>query len=155
MLTDWIHIFLAYWWALSGQVVHCDYGWVSCSKLKHYFPTDQLHAPKWLLEAQHREWATLGFLRGVCATPKLCRALSSPPWVNLLLHIASGASATPAELSSHVLLPTQVRAYSTIWKKLMKYSSLFSFRAVIFNFSFAVIYKRKTVPVVQMALNKT
>ncbi|XP_042145750.1 E3 ubiquitin-protein ligase HERC2 isoform X2 [Ixodes scapularis] len=72
-----------------------------------------LLAPKWLLEEQHHEWATLGFLRGTCATPALCRALSSPPWVSLLLQVASGVtvrSNTGLSVSSPSTLPTQIQA---------------------------------------------
>lgn len=73
---------------------------------------EPLHTPRWLLEEQHHEWATLGFLRAVCATPALCRALSSPPWISLLLHMASGSvnARLNAGLLSSTALPTQIQA---------------------------------------------
>ncbi|KAM7290215.1 E3 ubiquitin-protein ligase HERC2 isoform X3 [Ixodes scapularis] len=83
---------------------------VTSGQAGHFEP---LLAPKWLLEEQHHEWATLGFLRGTCATPALCRALSSPPWVSLLLQVASGVtvrSNTGLSVSSPSTLPTQIQA---------------------------------------------
>ncbi|XP_077559435.1 E3 ubiquitin-protein ligase HERC2 isoform X3 [Haemaphysalis longicornis] len=82
---------------------------------------------EWMLEEQHHEWATLGFVRGVCATPALCRALSSPPWVTLLLGVASGPCSWPAgagdKVASPLLLPTQIQALRVLKTLLLSWTS--------------------------------
>lgn len=50
----------------------------------------------------HREWANLGFIRAICVSSPMCRALSSQPWLDLLFTLASSPDAS-------VKLPTQVR----------------------------------------------
>ncbi|XP_054929802.1 E3 ubiquitin-protein ligase HERC2 isoform X6 [Dermacentor andersoni] len=83
-------------------------------------------APQWMLVEQHHEWATLGFLRGVCATPALCQALSSPPWVTLLLNVASGpCSRPPSELPLAIpsVLPTQIQALRVLRTLLLSWTS--------------------------------
>ncbi|XP_064481734.1 E3 ubiquitin-protein ligase HERC2-like isoform X2 [Ornithodoros turicata] len=66
--------------------------------------------PRWLLEQQHREWATLGFIRGICASTAVCQALSTPSWVSLLLRIAAGPTCFIPLPSSATTLPTQIQA---------------------------------------------
>ncbi|KAL3192258.1 hypothetical protein MRX96_059232 [Rhipicephalus microplus] len=83
-------------------------------------------APLWMLVEQHHEWATLGFLRGVCATPALCQALSSPPWVALLLNVASGPCSRPLSelpLASSLVLPTQIQALRVLRTLLLSWTS--------------------------------
>lgn len=85
-----------------------------------------LSAPQWMLAEQHHEWATLGFLRGVCATPALCQALSSPPWVTLLLNVASGPCNRPPSdlpLASPLVLPTQIQALRVLRTLLLSWTS--------------------------------
>ncbi|CAH1268468.1 HERC2 [Branchiostoma lanceolatum] len=36
---------------------------------------------------QHRDWATLGFIRSIATSPTVCHALSTPQWIDLLLRI--------------------------------------------------------------------
>lgn len=71
---------------------------------------NQPRPPRWLLEQQHREWATLGFLRGICASTAICQALSTPPWVALLLRIAAGPPCFMPLASSSTALPVQIQA---------------------------------------------
>ncbi|KAK7864133.1 hypothetical protein R5R35_007650 [Gryllus longicercus] len=47
-----------------------------------------------LAHALHAEWASLGFIRAASASPSMCRALSSPPWVDMLMALAAGQDNT-------------------------------------------------------------
>jgi len=51
----------------------------------------------------HVEWATLGFTRAIASSPAMCRALSTPAWVNLLLSMVGGQDNTFV-----ITLPKQV-----------------------------------------------
>jgi len=51
----------------------------------------------------HVEWATLGFTRAIASSPAMCRALSTPAWVNLLLSMVGGQNNTFV-----ITLPKQV-----------------------------------------------
>ena len=65
---------------------------------------------------QHRDWAKLGFVRGIAATPTMCYNLSSPRWVALLLRVVSGSlpedDTQPAVSAVH--LPRQARIWSIV-----------------------------------------
>ncbi|XP_068082847.1 E3 ubiquitin-protein ligase HERC2 [Anabrus simplex] len=58
-----------------------------------------------LAQNHHLEWATLGFIRAIAASPSMCRALSTPTWVNLLLSMVGGQ-----DNSISVTLPKQILA---------------------------------------------
>lgn len=51
----------------------------------------------------HVEWATLGFTRAIAASTAMCRALSTPAWVHLLLSMVGGQ-----DNSIVITLPKQV-----------------------------------------------
>lgn len=36
---------------------------------------------------QHFSWCTLGFIRSIATGPTICKALSSPRWIDLLLKV--------------------------------------------------------------------
>ncbi|UYV60264.1 HERC2 [Cordylochernes scorpioides] len=57
-----------------------------------------------LAHEQQVTWASLGFIRGVAASSAMCRALSTPPWIQLLLDSAS-------QLPSCSTLPSQIQAF--------------------------------------------
>ena len=62
---------------------------------------------------QHRDWAKLGFIRGIAASPVMCCSLSTPQWVSLLLRVVKGSLPDGDLLPSNVsaaLLPRQVMA---------------------------------------------
>lgn len=53
---------------------------------------------------QHRSWCSLGFVRSIALTPHMCAALSSPPWIALLMRVVEGhAPFTAASLQRQVL----------------------------------------------------
>lgn len=54
----------------------------------------------------HVEWATLGFTRAIASSSAMCRALSTPAWLHLLLSIVSGQDS-----SIVITLPKQVYLY--------------------------------------------
>jgi aconitase B len=51
----------------------------------------------------HVEWATLGFIRAIATSTAMCRALSTPAWVHLLLSMVGGQ-----DNSIVITLPKQV-----------------------------------------------
>lgn len=52
---------------------------------------------------QHRGWCSLGFVRSIALTPHMCAALSSPPWIALLMRVVEGhAPFTAASLQRQV-----------------------------------------------------
>ncbi|XP_023713900.1 E3 ubiquitin-protein ligase HERC2 [Cryptotermes secundus] len=51
----------------------------------------------------HVEWATLGFTRAIAASTAMCRALSTPAWVHLLLSMVGGQ-----DNSIVITLPKQI-----------------------------------------------
>lgn len=52
---------------------------------------------------QHRGWCSLGFVRSIALTPHMCAALSSPPWITLLMRVVEGhAPFTAASLQRQV-----------------------------------------------------
>lgn len=54
-----------------------------------------------VMAQQHRDWAKLGFIRGIAVSPVICCSLSTPHWVSLLLRVVRGS--LPGE---ETLLPT-------------------------------------------------
>lgn len=55
---------------------------------------------------QHRGWCSLGFVRSVAVTSRMCAALSSPRWIALLLTVVEGhAPFTAAALQRQVTAP--------------------------------------------------
>lgn len=53
---------------------------------------------------QHRSWCSLGFVRSIALTPHMCAALSSPPWIALLMKVVEGhAPFTAASLQRQVM----------------------------------------------------
>lgn len=51
------------------------------------FQGSELDPKMRLGEEQHHEWATLGFIRAVAATPSMCQALTTQAWIRLLVNI--------------------------------------------------------------------
>ncbi|XP_068720941.1 E3 ubiquitin-protein ligase HERC2-like [Montipora capricornis] len=62
---------------------------------------------------QHRDWAKLGFIRGIAVSPVMCCALSSSQWVSLLLRVVKGSlpddDSVPSSVSA-THLPRQILA---------------------------------------------
>ena len=60
---------------------------------------------------QHRDWAKLGFIRGIAVSPVMCCSLSTSQWVSLLLRVVRGSlpddDSLPPTVSA-VHLPRQV-----------------------------------------------
>lgn len=55
---------------------------------------------------QHRGWCSLGFVRSIAVTSRMCAALSSPRWIALLLTVVEGhAPFTAAALQRQVTVP--------------------------------------------------
>lgn len=59
--------------------------------------------------SHHVEWATLGFTRAIASSPAMCRALSTPAWVHLLLSVVGGQDNTIV-----ITLPKQVCRLLTV-----------------------------------------
>lgn len=67
---------------------------------------------------QHRSWCTLGFVRSIALTPHMCAALSSPPWISLLVKVVEGHSPfTAASLQRQVTncAATLIYAHCEFW----------------------------------------
>lgn len=64
-----------------------------------------------VLAQQHRDWAKLGFIRGIAVSPVMCCSLSTSQWVSLLLRVVRGSlpddDSLPPTVSA-VHLPRQV-----------------------------------------------
>ncbi|XP_014679282.1 PREDICTED: LOW QUALITY PROTEIN: E3 ubiquitin-protein ligase HERC2-like, partial [Priapulus caudatus] len=73
-----------------------------------------------VVQQQHREWSTLGFIRSLAASPSICRALSTPRWIELLLGIVGccrGEVGVAAEtLFSQVLTLRLLRVLLPSWE---------------------------------------
>ncbi|XP_049844846.1 E3 ubiquitin-protein ligase HERC2 [Schistocerca gregaria] len=65
--------------------------------------------PQLLAVTHYSEWASLGFVRAIAVSNSMCLALSSPPWISLLLSIA-GAQ----DRSITVTLHKQILALRTL-----------------------------------------
>ena len=66
---------------------------------------------------QHRDWAKLGFIRGIAVSPVMCLSLSTPQWVALLLRVVRGSlpdddTLPPTVSAAH--LPRQVTVCALI-----------------------------------------
>ncbi|KAF4026258.1 hypothetical protein G4228_018565 [Cervus hanglu yarkandensis] len=67
---------------------------------------------------QHRSWCTLGFVRSIALTPHMCAALSSPPWISLLVRVVEGHSPfTAASLQRQILAVHLLQAVLPSWDK--------------------------------------
>nr|CAD7427832.1 unnamed protein product [Timema monikensis] len=75
-------------------------------------------SPAQLLAVNHHaQWATLGFVRAIAYSPALCRALSTPAWVHLLLSMVGGQdSDITIRLSKQVLSLRLLRAVLPSWE---------------------------------------
>ena len=64
-----------------------------------------------VMAQQHRDWAKLGFIRGIAVSPVMCCSLSTSQWVSLLLRVVKGSlpdgDALPSNVSA-AFLPRQV-----------------------------------------------
>ncbi|GIY59956.1 e3 ubiquitin-protein ligase HERC2, partial [Caerostris darwini] len=45
------------------------------------------NSANWLALEQHKEWASLSFMRAIACSSAMCQALSTPSWINLLIKI--------------------------------------------------------------------
>ncbi|GIY42324.1 e3 ubiquitin-protein ligase HERC2 [Caerostris extrusa] len=45
------------------------------------------NSTNWLALEQHKEWASLSFMRAIACSSAMCQALSTPSWINLLIKI--------------------------------------------------------------------
>nr|CAD7602466.1 unnamed protein product [Timema genevievae] len=75
-------------------------------------------SPAQLLAVNHHaQWATLGFVRAIAYSPALCRALSTPAWVHLLLSMVGGQDSDIAiRLPKQVLSLRLLRAVLPSWE---------------------------------------
>ena len=65
-----------------------------------------------VMAQQHRDWAKLGFIRGIAVSPVICCSLSTPQWVTLLLRVVRGSLPDEETLlppASTANLPRQVK----------------------------------------------
>lgn len=79
-----------------------------------------------LVAQQHRDWAKLGFIRGIAVSPVMCCSLSTPQWVSLLLRVVKGSlpdGDLPPSNVSAAPLPRQVMSS---WKRFDTLLSQFS-----------------------------
>ncbi|CAB3375688.1 Hypothetical predicted protein [Cloeon dipterum] len=68
-----------------------------------------------IAKVHHSEWATLGFIRALCSSRSMTKALSTPLWVNLLLSIVQDQE-TP-NLGKQVLALRLLRTVLTEFKE--------------------------------------
>ena len=69
---------------LTWALFRCFSCFLSCVHTVGPVPVD-------ISAQQHRDWAKLGFVRGIAVTPTMCYNLSSARWVSLLLRVVSGS----------------------------------------------------------------
>ncbi|CAL1297267.1 unnamed protein product [Larinioides sclopetarius] len=78
-------------------------------------------AANWLALEQHKEWASLSFIRATACSSAMCQALSTPSWINLLMKII----AAPQLLSGTQLI-TKVQALRLLKTILSTWSLTYS-----------------------------
>ena len=66
---------------------------------------------------QHFTWCTLGFIRSIATGPAICKALSSPRWIDLLLKVLE-EDRSPAHSKN---ITKQVSNQAWVWYCLVKY----------------------------------
>ena len=81
--------------AILRQIIQLGCQAVNCSGPEHVL----------LAKDQYKGWATLGFIRAVANSPKLCQAVCSPAWIQLFFTIVEDS-----ETGLDSCLPTQVLA---------------------------------------------
>ena len=81
--------------AILRQIIQLGCQAVNCSGPEHLL----------LAKDQYKGWATLGFIRSVAASPRLCQAVCSPAWIQLFFTIVEDS-----ETGLDSCLPTQVLA---------------------------------------------
>ncbi|XP_019484450.1 PREDICTED: E3 ubiquitin-protein ligase HERC2 [Hipposideros armiger] len=79
--------------------------------------TDKTSSPdRQVRREQHRGWCSLGFVRSIALTPRMCAALSSPRWIALLMAVVEGpAPCTAAALQRQILALHLLRAVLPSW----------------------------------------
>ncbi|XP_048453850.1 E3 ubiquitin-protein ligase HERC2 [Rhincodon typus] len=67
---------------------------------------------------QHRSWCTLGFIRSIAITPRMCSTLSSSQWISLLTKIVEGQqSFTAVSLQRQILALRLLQAVLPSWDR--------------------------------------
>ncbi|XP_041055229.1 E3 ubiquitin-protein ligase HERC2 isoform X4 [Carcharodon carcharias] len=67
---------------------------------------------------QHRSWCTLGFIRSIALTPRMCGTLSSSQWISLLTRIVEGQqSFTAVSLQRQILALRLLQAVLPSWDR--------------------------------------
>lgn len=123
------------WVVFKGKLDRIVFGFPSLTKLLLMKYTDisffKLFPRKGqsddiLVAQQHRDWAKLGFIRGIAVSPVMCCSLSTPQWVSLLLRVVKGSlpdGDLPPSNVSAAPLPRQVMSS---WKRFDTLLSQFS-----------------------------
>ena len=73
------------------------------------------HTEKQFLSCeQHDEWASLGFVRAISLSQKICETLSSKAWVNMCLELVESAPETGLDLTKQVHFSLKSALNSTV-----------------------------------------
>ncbi|XP_033632375.1 E3 ubiquitin-protein ligase HERC2-like [Asterias rubens] len=77
----------------------------------------ELSPSRLVARQQYCEWSTLGFITSVANAPSLCRALSTPDWMGLLLGMVRKPDVTPESITTQILALRLLRAVLPAWEE--------------------------------------
>ncbi|XP_038055580.1 E3 ubiquitin-protein ligase HERC2-like [Patiria miniata] len=77
----------------------------------------ELSPSRLVASQQYHEWATLGFISSVASAPSLCRALSTPDWMDLLLSMVRKPDITPDTITMQISVLRLLRAILPAWER--------------------------------------
>ncbi|KAI8508669.1 E3 ubiquitin-protein ligase herc2, partial [Branchiostoma belcheri] len=97
---------------------------------------------------QHRDWATLGFIRSIATSPTVCHALSTPQWIQLLLRIV-GEQPLNTALTRQVLCLRLLHAVLPSWELSQQGQQMNNIINQLFSLLGSVLMQCNADPVLQ------